>query len=240
MTAAPDVAAVLPRARRMARKMPIPRNGAMDGDDMEQDATVGVLDSQRTFDRERRTSFKAYAQLRARGAVIDGQRAMDHVPRSWRRAQRGVVRARTALVAELGRLPTPEELARWLGISAQEVRDIDGRCRIPTNLSEPLRGQQSSSEVLTVADLVTDNEPLPEETAEARDEARRLHAAISLLPGREEFTIRATWFMDMTLAEVAERLGVSPSRVSQMRTKAMERLPELLEKIGTTRAARAA
>ena len=227
----PDVVTVLPGARRMARRMPLPSNGAMDLDDMEQDAALGVLDAARTFDRSRGTSFATLAYLRARGAVLDGQRAMDHVPRSWRRAQRDVVRARPAMVAELGRLPQPDQLAERLGISTQELRDIDERCRFPTNLNEPLAGQRSREEPLTVADGIMDDQPLPDESAEAHEEARRLHAAIARLPTREAFTIRATSFMGMKTGEVADLLGISRSRVSQLRTAAMRRLPELLEQV---------
>jgi RNA polymerase sigma factor for flagellar operon FliA len=229
--AAPEVAAVIPGTRRMARRMPISSNGAMDLDDMEQDAAVGVLAAARTYDNGRGTSFKTHAYLRARGAVLDGQRAMDHVPRTWRRAQRDAVRARTALVAELGRLPTPEELAERLGISTQELRDVDERCRLPGNLHAPVPGQRSEGEVLTVADAVPDDQPLPDESAEARDDAARLHAAISRLSSREEFMIRATWFMDMKVSDVANLLGVSRSRASQIRTAAMRRLPDLLDRV---------
>jgi RNA polymerase sigma factor FliA len=203
----------------------------MDVDDMEQDAALGVLHAARTFDRSRGTSFTTLAYMRARGAVLDGQRAMDHVPRSWRRAQRDVMRARTALVGELGRLPQPEELAERLGISTQQLRDIDERCRIPTNLQEPLSGQRSRGEPLTVADAVGDGQPLPDESAEAHEDAMRLHAAISRLPAREEFTIRATWFLGITTTEVAGLLGVSKSRASQIRSSAMQRLPELLYEV---------
>jgi RNA polymerase sigma factor FliA len=226
---APDVATVLPGTRRMARRMPIRANGVMDLEDMEQDAVVGALDAARTFDSGRGASFATHAYLRARGAVLDGQRAMDHVPRSWRRAQREVVRARTALVAELGRLPRPEELAARLGISTQELRDADERCRIPRTLHEPLPGQRSEVEPLAIADALADDQPLPDESAEAREEAMRLHAAISRLPAREEFVLRATWFRGMQVSAVAELLGVSASRATQIRTAAMRRLPELLD-----------
>ena len=209
----------------------MPSNGAMDVDDMEQDAALGVLNAARTFDGRRGNTFATLAYLRARGAVLDGQRAMDHVPRSWRRAQRGVVRARTALVAELGRLPQPEELAGRLGISTQELRDIDERCRFPSNLNEPLAGQRARGEPLTVADTVMDDQPLPDESAEANEDAIRLHAAISRLPTREEFTIRATWFMGMQTSEVADLLCISRSRASQIRTSAMRRLPGLFDQV---------
>ena len=221
-----DIAAILPGVRRMARRTPLARNGAMDADDLEQDAAVGVLHAARSFHPER-GSFRAHAYLRARGALLDGQRAMDHVPRSWRAAQRRVIKARTALVAELAREPSPEELAERLEISTQEVLDIEERCRAPVSLTTPIQGQSEHGEQLTVTDIVPDEDPLPDELLVMREDAERLHAAIAQLPTRQQFAIRATWFLGMTSDEVASALGVTRSRVSQLRAKGMEQLAEL-------------
>jgi RNA polymerase sigma factor for flagellar operon FliA len=221
-----DITAVLPGVRRMARRTPLARNGAMDADDLEQDAVTGVLHAARTFDPER-GGFAAHAYLRARGAVLDGQRGMDHVPRSWRAAQRRVLKVRTALVAELAREPSPEQLAERLTISTQELLDIQERCRPPARLTAPLQGQSAHGEQLTVADVLTDEDPLPDELVVMREDAARLHAAIARLPPREQFAIRATWFLGMTTDEIADVLGVTRSRVSQICSKAMERLAEL-------------
>jgi RNA polymerase sigma factor for flagellar operon FliA len=219
-----DIAAVLPGIRGMARRTPLARNGAIDVDDLQQEAAVGLVQAARSFDPERGTRFETHAFPRARGAILDGQRAVDHVPRSWRAAQRRVVKARTALVAELAREPTPEELAGRLEISTQELRDIEERCRPPGSLTDPLEGQAAQGEQLTVADVVADEDPLPEELLFAREDAALLHAAIGQLPARQQFVIRATWFMDVSSRDLADILGVSPSRVSQLRSDAMERL----------------
>ena len=212
----------------MAQRTPLAQNGAMDSDDIEQDAVTGVLHASRTFDAQRGAGFATHAYLRARGALLDGQRAMDHVPRAWRAAQREVLRVRTALVAELAREPAPNELAARLGFSTQQLRDIEDRCRPPASLSEGLRGQGDSGEQLTVADLVPDDGPLPDDLVVAREDAERLHSAIGLLPERQRFAIRATWFAGMTVEEAADILGVTPSRVSQLRSEAMERLGVLI------------
>lgn len=224
----PDIETVLPGVRRMAHRTPLAQNGAMDADDMEQDAVIGVLHAARTFDPKRGAGFASHAYRRARGALLDGQRAMDHVPRSWRTAQRQVVRARTALVAELAREPTPEELAARLELSPQQLRDIEQRCRPAASLTDPLKRQSAQGEQLTVADLVSDEDPLPDELVVAREGAERLHAAIARLPERQRFAIQATWFSGMTVEEAGEVLGVTPSRVSQLRSDAMERLGELV------------
>ena len=226
-----DIGGVLPGVHRMARRTPIARNGVSDAEDMEQDATVGVLQAARSFEPERGNRFATHAYLRARGALLDGQRALDHVSRSWRDAQRNVLRARTALVAELLREPSPEELAERLEISTQELRDIEERCLPPARLAEALQTQSPEGEELTVEDLLPDESPPPEELVLARENAADLHAAISQLPRREEFTIRATWFLDLTATEVGELLGVSPSRVSQIRSEALERLRSLVPEL---------
>jgi RNA polymerase sigma factor FliA len=153
---------------------------------------------------------------------------MDHIPRSWRSAQRQVLRARTALVAERAREPTPEELAAHLELSTQQLRDIEERCRPAASLTDPVRRQSSQGEQLTVADLVPDEDVPPEDLVVAREDADRLHAAIARLPERQRFAIRATWFGGMTVEEAADVLGVTPSRVSQLRSDAMERLGALV------------
>jgi RNA polymerase sigma factor FliA len=223
-----DIEAVLPGVRRMAQRTPLPQNGAMDADDMEQDAVTGVLHAARTFDPKRGAGFATHAYLRARGALLDGQRALDHVPRSWRTAQRQVLRARTALVAELAREPSQEELAARLELSTQELRDIEDRCRPAASLADPVTRQSLQGERLTMADLVPDEDMLPDDLVVAREDADRLHAAIARLPERQRFAIRATWFSGITVEDAAEVLGVTPSRVSQLRSDAMERLGELV------------
>ena len=222
-----DIEGVLPGVRRMAYRTPIARNGVSDAEDMEQDAAVGVLQAARSFEPERGNRFATLAYLRARGALLDGQRALDHVSRSWRDAQRNVLRARTAMVAELLREPSPEELADRLEISTQELRDIEERCRPPAGLADVLPTQSPEGEELTVEDLLPAESSTPEELVLARENAADLHAAVSQLPTREEFTIRATWFLGLAVNDVAELLGVSPSRVSQIRSEAMERLRSL-------------
>jgi RNA polymerase sigma factor for flagellar operon FliA len=212
----------------MARTTPLARNGATDADDMEQDAVVGLLQAARSFDPERGTRLATLAYPRARGALLDGQRSLDHVPRSWRAAQRRSLRARTALVAELCREPTADELADRLEISTQDLRDIEERCKAPASLTEPLQAQTAHGEQLTVEDVVPDHDPLPDELVVAREDAARLHDAIARLPARQQFAIRATWFMGLSSNELGELLGVSPSRVSQIRSAAMERLSELV------------
>jgi len=223
-----DIGAVLPGVRRMARRTPLAQNGVVDVDDMEQDAVIGVLRAARTFDAKRGAGFATHAYLRARGALLDGQRAMDHVPRSWRSAQRQVLRARTALVAELAREPTREELAGRLDLSTQELRDVEERCRPAASLTDPVDRQSTKGEQLTMADVVPDEDMLPDDLVVAREEAERLHAAIALLPERQRFAIRATWFDGITVEEAAEVLGVTPSRVSQLRSDALERLGTLV------------
>jgi len=156
----PDIAHVIPGVRRMAHRTPLSQNGAMDADDMAQDAVTGLIGAARTFDPKRGVRFATHAYPRARGALLDGQRAMDHVPRSWRTAQRQALRARTALVAELSREPTPDELAERLGITTQELRDNEERCRRPARLDERLQGQSVEGDQLTVADLLPDDDPL--------------------------------------------------------------------------------
>lgn len=224
------VVGFLPTLRAIAWKRELPDNGVMDRDDMVQEAAIGALGALKTFDPARGVKLSTHVGLRANFAISDAQREIDPAPRSWRKSQKIVTRARMRLVRELDRLPTPEELAEALGLTPQELRDIDERCLPPSSLEQPLARTRGEADPLTLGDIVVDAEPLPDELVEAREEAERLHAAIDKLTSQEAFIIRATWFGDMTLQDVGEIFGVTQSRISQIRARALKDLATLLER----------
>jgi DNA-directed RNA polymerase specialized sigma subunit len=76
--------------------------------------------------------------------------------------------------------------------------------------------------------MLSSDEQLPDELVGAREDAAALHAAIALLPAREQFAIRATWLLDLPANKVAGLLAVWSSRVSRLRSDVLERLAQLV------------
>ena len=105
---------------RLRTRMP----DTMDQTDLVSDGVLGLMDAIERFEPARGLSFQTFAVPRIRGAIIDGMRSMDFVPRSVRDKLRSVHRARVALEERLGRAPEDGEVAREAGIPVQQLRDL--------------------------------------------------------------------------------------------------------------------
>src|SRR5438105_5359470 len=88
----------------------------VDSDDILSYGTIGLMDAIERFDSTRGIKFETYAIARIRGAIIDGLRSLDQIPRTTRQRGREIERAITQLEADLGRPPTDEEVAAHLGL----------------------------------------------------------------------------------------------------------------------------
>ncbi len=107
-------------AGRLRTRMP----ESVDQDDLVSDGVLGLMDAIERFEPARGLSFQTFAVPRIRGAIIDGMRSMDFVPRSVRDKLRTVHRAQVALEERLGRVPEDAEVAREVGIPVQQLRDL--------------------------------------------------------------------------------------------------------------------
>src|SRR4051794_41302830 len=97
---------------------------SVDQDDLVSDGVLGLMDAIERFEPARGLSFQTFAVPRIRGAIIDGMRSMDFVPRSVRDKLRSVTRARVALEELLGRAPEDTEAAREASIPLQQMRGL--------------------------------------------------------------------------------------------------------------------
>ena len=135
------------------------------------------------------------------------------------RARRADV-ARQELTAKLGRTPTPTELAELLGVAVSELSSVDDDVQRAAVLS--LQGFAAG----TADDLVTEPTLNPEEMLLHRERIGYLHDAVAVLPERLRFVVEASFLQERPLAEVAAELGVTESRVSQLRTEALALLKD--------------
>lgn len=172
------------------------------------DGVIGLMDAISKFEPSRGLQFQTYAVSRIRGAIIDGLRAADWVPRSVRNMIRDVERARAALEARLGRNPTEREVAQEMHISVRELRDIYTKAA-HTSVA-------SVDELSEVGDLPFASRDAFED-GETRD---ALMTAVEGLPERDRIIIGLYYFEGFTLAEIGQVLGVTESRISQLHTKA--------------------
>ncbi|MEV6489986.1 sigma-70 family RNA polymerase sigma factor [Actinoplanes sp. NPDC051633] len=189
-------------------------------DDLASAGYAALVTAAQGFDPQRGIPFGRFAAMRVRGALLDELRSMDWATRSVRARARRADTARQELTAKLGRTPTTEELAELLGVGVSEVAGVDDDVQRAAVLS--LQGFAAG----TAEDMVTDVSLNPEEMLLHRERIGYLHDAVSVLPERLRFVVEASFLQERPLSEVAAELGVTESRVSQLRTEALALLKD--------------
>ena len=181
---------------------------SVDQADLVSEGVIGLMDAIEKFEPERGLQFQTYAVPRIRGAIIDGLRAADWVPRSVRDKMRDIERAQVALETRLGRTATDRD-ADELRVSARELRQLYASVSF-TNLA-------------TVDELGVVDELAPTSTDALEDAETKaaLMGCVRHLAERDKIIIALYYFEGLTLAEIGMVLQVSESRVSQLHTRAM-------------------
>jgi len=183
------------------------------------------------YDPTRGATLEQFAWSRIHGAVLDELRRNDWAPRSLRRWEREIARARERLLAESGSRPSNAAVAQAVGLSPAELdRRLADIARAEVgSLNEAVLGDDDSSieRIDTIADVWENADP---ERELLRDDAmRRFRAAFELLPGRERQVAVLLYVHELTLREVGEVIGVTESRVCQIHSALRQRLRELLD-----------
>jgi len=188
-------------------------------DDLTSAAMAGLAMAARQFDPARGVPFERYAATRVRGAVIDELRSYDWASRPVRTKARALASISEVLTNTLGRSPTQTELADAAGLSVPALQRLTGDVHraVMVNLeSLPDAGDAGA--------LATSETGDPETELLNREQAACVARAIDALPERLRHVIRAYFFEDRTVTDIAAELGVTQSRVSQLRAEAVELL----------------
>jgi RNA polymerase sigma factor for flagellar operon FliA len=188
---------------------------------------LGLIDAIEKFDRDRGVRFGTYASVRIRGAILDGLRSVDWVPRSVRRGIRDVARAEGALQMTLHRRPTERELAVRLGITVTSLRkrsvdDALSRIVPLDDVRYVLRVERAES---AAALSRTDQ---PGHALEAAERRAAVTTAIDELCDRDRTVIDLYYNRGLTLSEIGSVLGVTEARVSQLHTRVRTALKKTL------------
>jgi len=190
-------------------------------DDLQSAGLTALVKAARAYDPERGVPFTRYAASRVRGAILDELRQVDWASRSVRRRGRDLEQARTALANTLGRAPDNAEVAAHLGLSVADVESNDGDVARANVLS--LQGSEVSYEEQLVS-----TSPIPSELLEHRERLEYLVDAIAELPDRLRTVVQEYFLAERPMAEIADKLGVTESRVSQIRAEALVLLRDAL------------
>lgn len=184
-------------------------------EDLMQVGMLGLLEAARIYDPTLGASFKSYASIRIRGAIIDELRRQSWVPRSVQKKSKQLSEAIRRVENRLGRSATDREIARELNESMEEysqtLEDVAGASLFSLDDMEyETEGENDNSS--------------PFENLQDEALKKELARQISKLPDQEKLVIALYYHQELNLREIGEVLEVSESRVCQIHSQAVSRL----------------
>ncbi len=202
----------------------------VDREDLARAGALGLVEAARRWDESRGVPFDRFAARRIKGAILDAVRGADWAPRSVRALARQLSELEQALTAQLGRLPSSAEMATALGLEPEELSRLSDRVYRSVVLALEHPTQSAGEEPLTLVDVLYDADaPSPDEELESRELIGYLNDAVRLLPERHRLVIVGYFLDGQTSGELARFLGVTESRISQLRSEALEMLKSGIE-----------
>ncbi len=180
----------------------------------------GLIDAIDKFDVGKDVKFETYASLRIRGAILDQIRKMDWIPRTVRQHQKQIDAAMKELEQKNGRAATDAELAAYIGISEDELLYWQNQVQADNMISLNEYLEQGN-------DIASDRSAgfdSPEGMVERGELREMLDKALELLTEKEKKVILLYYYEELTLKEISSVLEVSESRVSQLHTKALQKM----------------
>jgi RNA polymerase sigma factor for flagellar operon FliA len=215
----------IPLLQHIVGRMSFDSPGRVQRDDLFGWGMRGLIEAADAFDLTRGLQFSTFAFPRIRGAILDELRALDFLPRGRRDRLREVERAIAELEQSQGAPPTPEELAKHLGTTGEEIDEILHSARVASWAS--LEGGPSDEFGALLSDPRSED---PVGSAEWNEMKALLVRAMGDLPEPEKTVITLYYAEELLLKEIGEILGVTESRVSQIHSRALYRLNRELKK----------
>jgi RNA polymerase sigma factor for flagellar operon FliA len=220
----------LPLVRHIVFQVAVHFPRHVDREELARAGALGLVEAARRYDESRGVPFDRFAAQRIRGAILDAVRAADWAPRSVRNLARKMETVEQRLATELGRVPSLAEMAAELNMTVDDLNRLQDRMFRSVVLALEHEVTEDTEEDLTLVDVLCDRTALePLEELETREMHAYLRDAVDLLPERQRLVVIGYFLEGRTSLELAEFLGVTESRISQLRSEALEMLREGIE-----------
>jgi RNA polymerase sigma factor for flagellar operon FliA len=218
-----------PLVKRIAHHMMAKLPASVEIDDVIQTGMLGLLDAVKRYEESHGAQFETYAAQRIRGAILDGLRQADWLPRSFRRDLRRIEAAIGKLEQRLGRAPTEHEVAAELGMPLADYQKMLQEARGYQLISFEDFNHSDGEDYLDRH--CEDRTANPLDALLDRKLRERLVQGIAGLPEREKVVMGLYYEEELNFREIGETLGVSESRICQLHSQAIARLRSQIRKL---------
>ena len=218
-----------PLVRKIAFRISAGLPKHIDVEDLIHIGIVGLIEAIDRYNPQHSPSFSAYAQIRIQGSILDNLRKQDWVPRSVRDRSNRIERAKHELQGRLQRRPNSEEIAKHLFMSPKDfqayLRKADVRVLLST---EDLVGEN-----FKIGDKIADNTNDPQQTSIEQEHNTLIAFKLTQLKPREQLIVRMYYFEDYSFKEIAEQMGITESRISQIHSNVKIKLRKMLSNLSS-------
>jgi len=219
----------LPLVRKVVHRLSgrLPKD--VDLKEMLNSGIIGLVDALEKYDPRHETNFATYAQFRIRGAILDSFRSQDWLPRSLRYKSHKIEEAYQIIEQKLGRMATDEEVAAELGLDVEELRRLLGEVGSIVMLSFEELGFGHGEERFQASETIGGSVHDPLKNLLSNEKVELIARALDRLPEKERLVISLYFYEELNLKEIGEIMGVTESRASQIRSRALIRLKNTLK-----------
>ncbi|MCM1441436.1 MAG: FliA/WhiG family RNA polymerase sigma factor [Roseburia sp.] len=195
-------------------------------DDIVSEGILTLLSSIDKFDPEKGIKFETYVSKRIRGMVIDLARKQDWLPRNIRQRAKEIDTAVSSLANELGRFPTDHEVASHLGIPTDKYQKEAARVALSNTLSLDALMDARDLEGYRFEVSTEDPTVQPETVLEDQELQETLAQGVAALQKNEQIVLSLYYEKNLHMKEIAQVMGVSEPRISQIHSRAIQKLRE--------------
>lgn len=222
----------LPLVRHIVGRMMMHLPSHVCADDLFSAGVMGLIQAVDRYNCDRGANLKTYCTLRIRGAILDELRRQDWVPRSVHREARKLQEVQSQLAQRLGREPSTEEVAKELAMPLEAFHELVDRVKPVSFISiqEPVLGGDSGDPLFKEETLADQNATDSLRELLGTEDRRILIEQLRLLPKQQMQVLSLYYIEDLRLKEIAEIMGLTESRVSQIHTLAISRLRSAFER----------
>lgn len=210
----------------VARQLSSRLHDKVELDELVSAGSIGLMQAAASYEPARGLTFSTYAVPRIRGSMLDELRRHDHMSRGTRKKARAMSAARESLTRRLGREPRATEVAVELNLTTSTLREwemeVDGAGEISLDVAPRSLREEGQ---LTAAGAIPDERiPAIDEQISYEERVALLAIAIRCLRPQERTVLSLYFYEELTLQEIAQVLGLSASRISQIRAEALAKL----------------
>ncbi len=217
----------MPLVRHVVNRIIVGSSGSsiLQYEDMVSCGVQGLIESYHSFDTDNGAKFSTYALPRIRGAILDALRAAHPLPRSLQKFSSEIENATSCLHNEFGRAPTRAELAERMGMPMPQFLASLSQANVKIVSLDNLADMAVNGNSERLVEMADEDPSIdPDKVAEHSMVKTKLQQAVSNLPERERIIVQLYYIESRSLKTIGRALGISESRASQLRQRALRRL----------------